>query len=72
MAPSVSAEAALETIWVSWGESGEVRESLGVRRPGMVFWRVFKEERVWVSAGNKYSRIVDTCRGEHLLQTVQV
>ena len=49
-----------------------VRESLGVRSPGIGFWRVFKEERVWVWAGKKYSGIVDTCRGEYLLQTVQV
>ena len=49
-----------------------VRESLGVRSPGIGFWRVFKEERAWVWAGKKYSGIVDTCRGEYLLETVQV
>ena len=49
-----------------------VRESLGVRRLGIGFWRVFKKERVWVLAGKKYSGIVDTCHGEHQLQTVQV
>ena len=38
----------------------------------MGFWRVFKEERVWVLVGKKYLGIVDTCCGEHLLQTVQV
>ena len=49
-----------------------VRELLGVKRPGIGFWRVFKEQRVWVSAVKKYSGIVDTCRGEHQLETVQV
>ena len=49
-----------------------MRELLRVRRPGIGFWRVFKKERVWVSAGKKYLGIVDTCRSEHLLQTVQV
>ena len=38
----------------------------------MGFWRVFKEESVWVLAEKKYSGIVDTCHSEHLLQTVQV
>jgi hypothetical protein len=54
-------------MWVSLGELAVVRESLGVRRLGMGFWRVFKEKRVWISVGKKYSGIVDTCRGEHLL-----
>ena len=49
-----------------------VRESLEVKRPGMGFWRVFKEERVWVLVGKKHSGIVDTCRSDHLLETVQV
>ena len=49
-----------------------MKELLGVRRPGMGFWRVFKEESVWVLARKKYLGIVDTCRGEHLLQTAQV
>ena len=57
---------------MSWGEPGVVRESLGVKRPGIGFWRVFKEESVWVSMGKKYSGIVDTCHGEYLLETVQV
>jgi hypothetical protein len=54
-------------MWVSSGELAVVRESLGVRRPGMGCWRVFKEERVWVSAEKKYSGIVDTCCSEHLI-----
>ena len=52
----------------TWGDEGVV----GVKRPGIGFWRVFKEERVWVLAGKKYSGIVDTCHGEHQLETVQV
>ena len=52
----------------AWGGEGVVRgEEAGNR-----VQEVFKEERVWVSAGKKYSGIVDTCRGEHLFETVQV
>ena len=51
ISPSILVKVALETIWVSSEEFAVVRESLRVRRPGMGFWRVFKEKGVWVSAG---------------------